>query len=305
MASHLSQEAALANLDINDAEESNLESRMPMPPPPPSPDAGDSPIPPCPDACDSPIAQIGCGFLRFKENEFDKDPDYFSELAKEQKPRFLVFACSDSRVCPSRVLDFRPGVAFMGRSIANLVPGFNQLRYSGTGAIIEYAVATLGVEVILVTGHSRCGGIKALIDLPENGAVSTDFVHDWIKIGLPAKAKVMRENPNKAPDELYPILEREAVNLSLMNLLTYPYVRDKVAEKKLKLMGGYYDFVEGRFDAWGFELEMKPPVSFPPPADPPLPVLPPFPVLPPVLPPFPVLPPVLPPFPVVPPFPPL
>ncbi|XAR72632.1 Carbonate dehydratase [Bertholletia excelsa] len=208
----------------------------------------------------TPIAEIGHGFLRFRADEFDKYPEYFKKIAEKQEPRFLVFACSDSRVCPSRVLDFKPGRAFMGRAIANLVPEFNQLRYSGTGAIIEYAVETLGVEVILVAGHSRCGGIKALVDLPEDGAVSTDFVHDWIKIGLPAKAKVMRENPDKTPEELYPILEREAVNHSLMNLLTYPYVKDKVAKKTLTLMGGYYEFVEGRFDVWEFG---EPPVSFP------------------------------------------
>jgi carbonic anhydrase len=41
--------------------------------------------------------------------------------------QFLVFACSDSRVSPSHVLDFQPGEAFMVRNIANLVPAFNQV----------------------------------------------------------------------------------------------------------------------------------------------------------------------------------
>ncbi|GMP47902.1 hypothetical protein CsSME_00015467 [Camellia sinensis var. sinensis] len=86
----------------------------------------------------SPVEIIRRGFLHFKATEFDK------ELAEGQKPQFLVFACSDSRVCPSRVLDFKPGQAFMARNIANLVPGFNKLRYSGVGAVIEYAVAALG-----------------------------------------------------------------------------------------------------------------------------------------------------------------
>lgn len=41
--------------------------------------------------------------------------------------QFLVFACSDSRVCPSNILKFKPGEAFMTRNIANMVPEFNQV----------------------------------------------------------------------------------------------------------------------------------------------------------------------------------
>lgn len=206
----------------------------------------------------SPVEIIRRGFLHFKTTEFDQFPEYFEELAEGQKPQFLVFACSDSRVCPSRVLDFKPGQAFMARNIANLVPGFNKLRYSGVGAVIEYAVAALGVEVILVIGHSRCGGIKELMDLPADGATSYDFIHDWIKIGLPAKAKVEAELPDAKDEEKYARCEREAVNLSLVNLLTYPYVQDRVAKGTLKLMGGHYDFVNGKFELWGVDLGIKP-----------------------------------------------
>jgi len=41
--------------------------------------------------------------------------------------QFLVFACSDSRVCPSHILDFQPGEAFMVRNIANMVPPYDQV----------------------------------------------------------------------------------------------------------------------------------------------------------------------------------
>lgn len=39
----------------------------------------------------------------------------------------MVFACSDSRVCPSHVLDFQPGEAFMVRNVANLVPPYDKV----------------------------------------------------------------------------------------------------------------------------------------------------------------------------------
>ncbi|KAF7135665.1 hypothetical protein RHSIM_Rhsim08G0171600 [Rhododendron simsii] len=213
-----------------------------------------------------PIVMIKRGFHHFMTDEFRKFPEYFEHLAAGQNPKFLVFACSDSRVCPSRVLDFRPGQAFMSRNIANLVPGFDQRRHSESGAVIEYAVAALKVEVILVIGHSKCGGIEALMSLTDDAPPSYDFVHDWIKIGLPAKAKVMADHGDEPFDGQCRMCEKvtpfvclvEAVNVSLINLLTYPYVRSRVAEGTLKLMGGHYDFVDGKLQVWGFNAGTKP-----------------------------------------------
>ncbi|MFS8020578.1 putative carbonic anhydrase [Helianthus anomalus] len=53
------------------------------------------------------------------------NPTLYGELAKGQSPKFLVFACSDSRVCPSHILDFQPGEAFVVRNIANMVPPYD------------------------------------------------------------------------------------------------------------------------------------------------------------------------------------
>jgi carbonic anhydrase len=115
----------------------------------------------------------------------------------------MVFACADSRVCPSVTLGLLPGEAFTVRNISNMVPAYDkvrcllvdrlvvqhgvkhvsgrlhvctcpfvnwmQTRYASVGSAIEYAVCALKVEVI---GHSRCGGIKALLSL-KDGAPDT------------------------------------------------------------------------------------------------------------------------------------
>lgn len=198
----------------------------------------------------NPISRIEAGFNYFKTHKFDKYPEYYQQLAEGQHPKFLVFACSDSRVCPSHVLNFQPGEAFMARNIANMVPCFDKLRYSGIGAVIEYAVGVLEVKNILVIGHSRCGGIKQLMSLPDDGTTSNDFIDDWVKIGLRAKAEVLAKYPDKSFEEQCELCEKEAVNMSLTNLMSYPYVRDGVAEKRLALLGGHYDFVRGNFLAW-------------------------------------------------------
>ncbi|CAL5372629.1 unnamed protein product [Camellia sinensis] len=143
-----------------------------------------------------------------------------AELVEVQKPQFLVFACSGSRVCPSCVLNFKPGQAFMACNIANLV------RYSGVGAVIELRSQLL-----------------------------SDFVHDWIKIGLPAKAKVEAELPDTKDEEKYTRCERGSEFVT--DEPTHPYAQYKFFMETLKLMGGYYDFVNGEFDVRVLDMNFK------------------------------------------------
>ncbi|KAJ4972613.1 hypothetical protein NE237_005787 [Protea cynaroides] len=179
-----------------------------------------------------------------------KNPELYSKLAKGQSPKFMVVACSDSRVSPSHVLDFQPGEAFMVRNVSALVPTYDKITQTGIGAAIEYAVLHLKVENILVIGHSSCGGIQALMKSTDDGSTSTDFIENWVKIGSQAKAKVKSEHGSLSFPEQCTLCEKEAVSLSLDNLLTYPFVRDAVMKKTLALMGGHYDFVNGAFSIY-------------------------------------------------------
>ncbi|KAK7350616.1 hypothetical protein VNO77_09433 [Canavalia gladiata] len=210
------------------------------------------------------VQRIIHGFNHFKINNFDKNPELYAELAKGQSPKYLVFACSDSRVSPSIILNFQPGEAFMVRNIANMVPPFNQLRYSGVGAVIEYAITALKVPNILVIGHSRCGGIQRLMSHPEDGSAPFDFIDDWVKIGLPAKLKVLREYENYDFKDQCKFCEKESVNNSLINLKTYPYVESGIRDKRIALFGGYYDFVKGEFKLWKLESHFTKPITIPP-----------------------------------------
>lgn len=162
----------------------------------------------------------------------------------------MVFACSDSRVCPSVVLGFQPGEAFIVRNIAAMVPPYCQKRYSGAGAAIEYAVLHLKVENIVVIGHSCCGGIKGLMSIKEDGTTTTDFIEEWVKVCLPAKEKVKEEFASLPFAEQCTECEKAAVKVSLENLKTYPFVKDAVEKGSLKLLGAHYDFVNGKFEIW-------------------------------------------------------
>ncbi|WJX23965.1 carbonic anhydrase [Trifolium repens] len=215
-----------------------------------------------PHSIDSAEQRIIDGFTYFKLNNFNKYPKLYDQLAKGQSPKFWVFACSDSRVSPS-ILNFQHGEAFMVRNIANMVPAFNQLRYGGVGATIEYAITALKVQNILVIGHSLCGGISRLMSHPEDGSIPFDFIDDWVKIGLPAKIKVLKEYESYDFKQQCKFCEVESVNNSLVNLQTYPYVDSQIKNNNLTLFGGYYDFVNGEFKLWKYKSIVTKPITIP------------------------------------------
>ncbi|CAA2994593.1 carbonic anhydrase, chloroplastic [Olea europaea subsp. europaea] len=205
-----------------------------------------------------PVERLKNGFINFKREKFEKNPNLFNKLSKGQSPKFMVFACSDSRVCPSHMLDLQPGEAFMVRNIANMVPAYDKIRYSGAGAAIEYAVLHLKVQEIVVIGHSCCGGIKGLMSTPDDGTTASEFIEDWVKICLAAKTKVKAESGDSKFGDQCTKCEKAAVNVSLGNLLTYPFVREGLVKNTLALKGGYYDFVKGSFELWSLDVGLSP-----------------------------------------------
>uniref|UniRef100_A0A453SVI0 Carbonic anhydrase n=1 Tax=Aegilops tauschii subsp. strangulata TaxID=200361 RepID=A0A453SVI0_AEGTS len=120
----------------------------------------------------------------------------------------MVFACADSRVCPSVTLGLEPGEAFTVRNIAAMVPCYCKNKHTGVGSAIEYAVCALKVEFIVVIGHSRCGGIKALLNLKDGADDTFHFVEDWVRIGYPARKKVKDECSEMPFEEQCGVLEK-------------------------------------------------------------------------------------------------
>nr|AYJ71803.1 beta-carbonic anhydrase 2P3b isoform A [Garnotia stricta var. longiseta] len=199
------------------------------------------------------VERLKTGFEHFKTEVYDKKPELFEPLKSGQAPRYMVFACADSRVCPSVTLGLQPGEAFTIRNIAAMVPGYDKNRYTGIGSAIEYAVCALKVEVLVVIGHSCCGGIRALMSLQDGAPDNFHFVEDWVRIGFLAKKKVQKEHASVPFDDQCSILEKEAVNVSLENLKTYPFVKEGLANGTLKLVGGHYNFVAGEFTTWEYD----------------------------------------------------
>ncbi len=93
-----------------------------------------------------------------------RQPNYFNELAKEQRPDFLWIGCADSRVPAETVVNAQPGEIFVHRNIANQVitTDFNCL------SVLQYAISVLKVKHVIVCGHYGCGGVMAAMQ-PQSG----------------------------------------------------------------------------------------------------------------------------------------
>ncbi|KAG2243073.1 hypothetical protein Bca52824_095085 [Brassica carinata] len=187
-------------------------------------------------------------FLAFKKLKYMDNLEHFKKLADAQAPKFLVIACADSRVCPSAVLGFQPGEAFTVRNIANLVPSYES-GPTETKAALQFSVNTLEVENILVIGHSRCGGIQALMSMEDEGD-SRSFIHNWVVVGKKAKESTKAVASNLHFDHQCQHCEKASINHSLERLLGYPWIEEKVRKGSLSLHGGYYDFVNCTFEKW-------------------------------------------------------
>ncbi|KAI3922189.1 hypothetical protein MKX01_005878 [Papaver californicum] len=192
-------------------------------------------------------------FLSFKRFKYLEKSDHYQKLANGQAPKFMVIACADSRVCPTSILGFEPGEAFVVRNVANLVPPFEN-GPTETNAALEFAVNALKVENLFVVGHSCCGGIRALMSM-QDGAHSSIFIKDWVINGKQARTSTKAVAANLSFEQQCRHCEKESVNHSLVNLLSYPWIEERVRNGLLSIHGGYYDFVNCTFEKWTLDYK--------------------------------------------------
>ena len=190
-------------------------------------------------------SQLIEGFRRFRERNLTGSNTQFHELVRHgQNPSILIVACCDSRVDPALVLDCAPGDLFVIRNVANLVPpSETQGHYHGTSAALDFGVRNLNVEHIIVLGHAQCGGIHALLE----GGVSSDdsYIAEWMDIAEAARIQVEQSHAHASSKERHRQCEQQAILVSLDNLMTFPWIRERVEQGRLNLHGWYFDIEQG------------------------------------------------------------
>ncbi len=194
----------------------------------------------------SDIDTLVSGFRRFHRNYFGGDQALFQRLKQGQHPRAMVIACSDSRVDPAILLDCQPGDLFMVRNVANLVPPYEKgAGLHGVSTALEFGVSVLGVAHLIVLGHSQCGGIRALMQ-----GTQGDFMGNWVNISARAKQRVLAEHPAADLQAQCHACEQASILVSLENLQTFPWIRERVEQGRLTLHGWYFDIEGGELVAY-------------------------------------------------------
>jgi len=191
-------------------------------------------------------------FHGWRATTYQDNRAWYRRLAENgQHPRAMVISCCDSRVHVTSIFGADEGEFFIHRNIANLVPPYNSDgERHGTSAAVEYAVTSLGVAHIVVLGHSNCGGVKGCHDMCRGNAPEleekTSFVGRWMDILRPGWLKVS----HLSEGEVLRALEKQAVLISLENLLTFPFVKSAVEDDRLTLHGLWTDTGEGGLEQY-------------------------------------------------------
>lgn len=181
--------------------------------------------------------------FRYGESEFPRfDAARRSEtFAHGQKPFAAVLSCADSRAPVEAIFDQGIGDLFVIRVAGNVA----DVDEMGT---LEYGVDHLGVGLIVVLGHTKCGAVTAVAD----GAKVTGNVAKLVDNIAPAVATVKERSPEAAGARLVRLAIRANVQQSIQDLLTKSEpVANAVRAGNLMIVGGVYDLQTGAVEWLG------------------------------------------------------
>ena len=194
-----------------------------------------------PMTSDEALRELLDGNKRFIKSMKDscvlRTPDRRMEVAEGQNPFAIILACADSRVSPEIIFDQWIGDLFVVRVAGNIVTPVN---YGILGSI-EYGVKALGVNLVMVLGHSRCGAVEGAVKALKTGITYPGSIETIVKAIQPSVEKAEGE-----PGDLLQnaILENVRLGVSRVSDMD-PVIAPLVKEGKVRVVGGNYDLVSG------------------------------------------------------------
>jgi carbonic anhydrase len=187
------------------------------------------------------------GLHQFQGSIFRSQRELFERLATGQNPETLFITCSDSRINPNLITQTDPGDLFILRNAGNIIPAYGAAN-GGEGATIEFAVAGLGVQDIIVCGHSHCGAMKGILQ-PES-LKDMPSVTAWLMHAEATRRIVREKYGERTGAELLTTTVEENVLVQLENLRTHPTVAAGIVRGRLKLHGWVYKIETGEVFAF-------------------------------------------------------
>ena len=209
------------------------------------------------------------GIHHFQSNLFSPQRELFERLAGGQHPDALFITCSDSRISPNLITQTEPGELFIVRNAGNIVPPYGAAN-GGEGATIEFALVGLGIQDIIVCGHSHCGAMKGLLKPESLKGMPT--MAAWLAHAEATRWVARQKYADLPPDALLNVTIQENVLIQLENLRTHPAVAGALAGDKLKLHAWVYKIETGQVFAYDPERSEFLPLTEVPPAPVPAPL---------------------------------
>jgi carbonic anhydrase len=178
----------------------------------------------------------------------ERDPEFFTRLAKQQAPEYLWIGCSDARVPANELMGMAPGELFVHRNIANLVHNIDTNLMS----VLEYAINVLKVRHVMVVGHYGCGGVRAAIERQEFG-----LIDNWlrkIKDVYAANKAALDSEPD--PEKRLNLLCEVNVRQQVLNICHTSIVQNAWREgRELAVHGWIYAIADGLLKDLGFTID--------------------------------------------------
>jgi carbonic anhydrase len=134
--------------------------------------------------------------------------------------------------------------------VANIIPPYEKDEaHHGTSAALEFGVCFLKVDHLILLGHSQCGGIQALLNESQVG--QNDFISSWVSL-------IKTPNCYGCTTDDYAKL---ALQKSQKNCLTFPWIKEKVAQEKLQIHLWFFDIKTGEIFTYSKEYNQYIPLS--------------------------------------------
>ena len=184
------------------------------------------------------FSELRVGHQRFLDGQSvhpNTSRERLTEVAAGQHPMAAILGCADSRVPLELLFDAGLGDLFVVRSAGNTA-------FTAAIGSLEYAVAHLGVSLIVVLGHERCGAVAAALDFSSHLTPALSQVVGQVRMELMAAQamddmeKACRANAQRAAKNL----------LDSSVLLT-----DRVRKGLLQIEPGYYDLDTAEIEWFG------------------------------------------------------
>lgn len=159
-------------------------------------------------------------------------------LVGGQQPFATVLACADSRVGPELIFDQGLGDLFVVRVAGNVVDDV-------VLGSIEYSVVHLGVPLVMVLGHERCGAVTAAV-AAATGQTSPEDARTKIGSLAGLIVPVVQTVPADAPDRVEAAVLSNARQSAHLILTRSEPIGERVKANQLQVVSALYGLHDGR-----------------------------------------------------------